>query len=147
MVVTGNSKNKQIKGRKRLWVIVDYRGLITKLNDAMDMYTGAGLENLIWRLKGTMVDVLSAVGLREANSILIDFLGVKINRHRRSRTFSCWWKLRENFTIFYALKGKSCIEFEIAYASRKKEIKVYQDNFLFYSKFVGLSNKVSWCNR
>ena len=48
-------------------LIVDYRGLIEKLDTAMDLYSGAGLENFDeGDLKGVVVDVMSSVaGLRE----------------------------------------------------------------------------------
>ena len=47
---------------------MDYRGLIEKLDTAMDLYSGAGLENFdSGDLKGVVVDVMSSVaGLREA---------------------------------------------------------------------------------
>ena len=44
-------------------MIVDYRGLIKKLDEAMELYSGAGLENFDGHdLKGVVVDVLSAIG-------------------------------------------------------------------------------------
>ncbi len=44
-------------------LIVDYRGLIEKLDTAMDMYSGAGLENFDGGdLKGVVADVMAAVG-------------------------------------------------------------------------------------
>jgi len=53
--------------------IVDYRGLIKKLDEAMDMYSGAGLENFDSAdLKGAMIDVASTlVQLRNAWSCLV----------------------------------------------------------------------------
>lgn len=55
-------------------LIVDYRGLIEKLDTAMDMYSGAGLENFDGGdLKGVVVDVMSAVGgVRDAYTRLIE---------------------------------------------------------------------------
>ena len=61
-------------------LIVDYRGLIQKLDDAMNMYSGAGLENFeAGDLKGAIVDIISAVGnLRQAYSRLEDvFVSIK----------------------------------------------------------------------
>ncbi|WP_040462057.1 type I restriction endonuclease subunit R [Haloplasma contractile] len=53
--------------------IVDYRGLINQLNDAMETYSGAGLENFDSEdLKGALVDVISVVSqLRGAYSNLV----------------------------------------------------------------------------
>jgi type I restriction enzyme R subunit len=43
--------------------IIDYRGLLDKLDEAMEMYSGAGLENFDGKdLKGTIYDVISVVG-------------------------------------------------------------------------------------
>ena len=55
-------------------LIVDYRGLIEKLDTAMDMYSGAGLENFDGGdLKGVVVDVMVAVGnLRNAYSQMVE---------------------------------------------------------------------------
>ena len=48
---------------KSYGMIVDYRGLIKKLDEAMELYSGAGLENFDGHdLKGVVVDVLSAIG-------------------------------------------------------------------------------------
>ena len=55
-------------------LIVDYRGLIEKLDTAMDLYSGAGLENFdSGDLKGVVVDVMSSIGsLREAYTQLTE---------------------------------------------------------------------------
>ncbi|MDQ0160740.1 type I restriction endonuclease subunit R [Alkalibacillus salilacus] len=48
---------------KDFGVIVDYRGLLDKLDEAMEMYSGAGLENFDPEdLKGALHDVVSVVG-------------------------------------------------------------------------------------
>lgn len=63
-------------------LIVDYRGLIEKLDTAMDLYSGAGLENFdSGDLKGVVVDVMSSVaGLREAYTRLTElFADLKIH--------------------------------------------------------------------
>ena len=74
------ARTNRIAEGKDYGLIVDYRGLIEKLDDAMEMYSGAGLENFdSGDLKGVIVDVISAVGsLREANSNLESvFSGIK----------------------------------------------------------------------
>ncbi len=44
-------------------LVVDYRGLIKNLDDALNMYSGAGLEKFDGsELKGVVVDVMNAVG-------------------------------------------------------------------------------------
>ena len=60
--------------------IIDYRGLLEKLDEAMDMYSGAGLENFDPEdLKGALYDVISIIGsLRQYHTDLINiFIPVK----------------------------------------------------------------------
>ena len=61
---------------KSYGMIVDYRGLIKKLDEAMELYSGAGLENFDGHdLKGVVVDVLSAIGtVRSDYSALMELL-------------------------------------------------------------------------
>ena len=43
-------------------MIVDYRGLMAKLDSAMEMYSGSGLEELdSEHLKGAVIDVVVCV--------------------------------------------------------------------------------------
>ena len=55
-------------------LIVDYRGLINKLDSAMEVYSGAGLEQFDSAdIKGVIVDIMACVGrLRESYSHLCD---------------------------------------------------------------------------
>lgn len=59
---------------KSYGMIVDYRSLIKKLDEAMELYSGAGLENFDGHdLKGVVVDVLSAIGtVRSDYSVLME---------------------------------------------------------------------------
>ena len=61
---------------KSYGMIVDYRGLIKKLDEAIELYSGAGLENFDGHdLKGVVVDVLSAIGtVRSDYSALMELL-------------------------------------------------------------------------
>ena len=58
-------------------LIVDYRGLISKLDEAMEIYSGSGLDNFdVGELAGAVVDVISCVGkVRETYSGLLDVFG------------------------------------------------------------------------
>ena len=68
------ARTNRLREGKEYGLIVDYRGLIQKLDAAMDMYSGAGLENFeAGDLKGVVVDVLAVVGqLRESHTNLIN---------------------------------------------------------------------------
>lgn len=60
--------------------IIDYRGLLDRLDEAMNMYSGSGLENYDPDdLKGAMFDVKKVIGdLRQTHSQLLDlFLPIK----------------------------------------------------------------------
>jgi len=61
-------------------LIIDYRGLLDKLDEAMEMYSGAGLENFDPKdLKGALYDVISVIGsLRQYHTELVNiFIPVK----------------------------------------------------------------------
>lgn len=61
-------------------IIIDYRGLLEKLDQAMNMYSGAGLENFDPDdLKGAIYDVISIIGtLRHYYTELLNiFLNIK----------------------------------------------------------------------
>ncbi len=63
--------------------IVDYRGLLENLDEALDMYSGAGLENFDPNdLKGSLYDIISIIGsLRQYYTDLINiFIPVKNKR-------------------------------------------------------------------
>lgn len=61
------ARTNRIHEGKDFGLIVDYRGLIDKLDSAMEVYSGAGLENYDSAdIKGVIVDVMSCVArLRE----------------------------------------------------------------------------------
>ena len=123
-------------------LIVDYRGLITKLDAAMDMYSGAGLENFEGSdLKGAVVDVMSAIGdLRQTNSRLEDlFLGIGNSRDTEEvEVFLADDKKREEFYNLLCAFGKALnivINSESVYAAfPKDELNKCKDSFIFYSK-------------
>src|SRR5690625_2927602 len=62
--------------------IIDYRGLLEKLDEAMQMYSGAGLENFDPEdLKGAIHDVISVIGsLRQYHSDLIQIFAPVRNK-------------------------------------------------------------------
>ena len=68
------ARTNRLHEGKDFGLIVDYRGLIEKLDSAMETYSGAGLENFDAEdVKGVVVDVMACVSrLREAHSQLND---------------------------------------------------------------------------
>ena len=134
-------------------LIVDYRGLIEKLDTAMDLYSGAGLENFdSGDLKGVVVDVMSSVaGLREAYTRLTElFVDLKNPRDTEEvEVFLADDKKRENFYNLLCALGKALnivLNAELTYAAvPKDELKQYQNTFIFFSK-VRRSVKIRYCD-
>ena len=134
-------------------LIVDYRGLIEQLDDAMDLYGGAGLENFDGGdLRGVVVDVMSSVaGLRDAYSQLMDlFADVKNLRDTEAVEVSLAdEKRRATFYNLLCAFGKALnmvLNSERAYAAlSREELKTCQDAFLFFAK-VRRSVKIRYCD-
>lgn len=123
-------------------LIVDYRGLIQKLDTAMNMYSGAGLDNYDGNdLQGVIIDVMSVVGeLREAYSQLCDlFTGVKnkndVNEYEDILADN---DLRNDFYNILCKFGKALaivLNSEKAYeAVPAQEINRYKSEFIMFSR-------------
>lgn len=133
-------------------LIVDYRGLVAELDAAMDMYSGAGLENFEGGdLKGIMVDVMAVVGgLREAYSRLVDmFVSVSMEDSEAVEVYLADNKRREDFYNLLCAFGRALnivLNAEQAYkAIPREERKKYQDTFAFFAK-VRRSVKIRYCD-
>ncbi len=63
-------------------IIIDYRGLLEKLDEAMNMYSGSGLENFEPEdLKGSIYDVISIIGtLRHHYTELVNIFACVKNK-------------------------------------------------------------------
>ena len=147
------ARTNRLSEGKDYGLIVDYRGLIEKLDTAMDLYSGAGLENFDSRdLKGVVVDVMSSVaGLRESYTRLTElFAGLNDPRDtEKVEVFLADDKKRESFYNLLCVFGKALnmvLNSEQAYAAfPKDELKQYQNTFIFFSK-VRRSVKIRYCD-
>ncbi|MDO5412779.1 MAG: type I restriction endonuclease subunit R [bacterium] len=147
------ARTNRLHEGKDYGLIVDYRGLIEKLDAAMDMYSGAGLENFdSGDLKGVVVDVMSVVGdLRNAYSQVVELFTpvADIGDSEAVEVFLADEKLRENFYNRLCAFGRALnlvLNAEQAYnAVPKEERKKYQDTFIFFSK-VRRSTKIRYCD-
>ncbi|MGN1135600.1 MAG: type I restriction endonuclease subunit R [Oscillospiraceae bacterium] len=136
------ARTNRIAEGKDYGLIVDYRGLIEKLDDAMEMYSGAGLENFdSGDLKGVIVDVISAVGsLREAYSNLESvFSGISNkNDTEEYEVALADEKTREKFYNCLSAFGRALsmvLNSEKAYSAvPRDELEKYKHSFVFYSK-------------
>lgn len=147
------ARTNRLRDGKEYGLIVDYRGLIQKLDAAMDMYSGAGLENFEGRdLRGVVIDVLDALGqLRTAYTNLIDlFADVKdLSDTEAVEVSLADEKKREQFYNLLCAFGRALnlvLNSEQAYAALPgEERKKYQNRFVFFSK-VRRSVKIRYCD-
>jgi len=127
---------------KDFGLIVDYRGLINHLDSAMEVYSGAGLEQFDSAdIKGVIVDVTACVGrLREAYSQLCDIFATIKNKEdtEEIEQFLSHDEIRGKFYDALCVFGRALnvvLNSEKAYAAFEKcEIGKYQSAFIFYSK-------------
>lgn len=147
------ARTNRLHEGKDYGLIVDYRGLIEKLDTAMDMYSGAGLENFDGGdLKGVVVDVMSAVGnLRSAYTQLVELFAPvgSISDAEAVEVFLADDKMRQDFYTLLCAFGRALhlvLNAEQAYnALSKEERQKYQDTFIFFSK-VRRSVKLQYCD-
>lgn len=136
------ARTNRLYDGKDYGLIIDYRGLIDKLDTAMNMYSGAGLENYEEKdLQSAIVDVMTVVGeLREAYSQLCDlFIGVKnkndTNEYEDKLEDE---ELRKDFYNLLCKFGKNLaivVNSEKAYeAVPREEISKYKAEFILFSK-------------
>lgn len=127
---------------KDFGLIVDYRGLIKKLDDALEVYSGAGLEDFESEdIKGVVTDIMSCISkLRESYSQLCDlFISIKNKEDTEEiEVFLSDDEIRAKFYNALCTFGRalnSVINSETAYnAMDKNEIAKYKSQFVFYSK-------------
>ena len=147
------ARTNRLHEGKDYGLIVDYRGLIEKLDTAMDMYSGAGLENFDGGdLKGVVVDVMSAIGnLRSAYTQLVELFAPvgNISDAEAVEVFLADDKMRQDFYTLLCAFGRALhlvLNAEQAYnALSKEERQKYQDTFIFFSK-VRRSVKLQYCD-
>ena len=147
------ARTNRLHEGKDYGLIVDYRGLIEKLDTAMDMYSGAGLENFDGGdLKGVVVDVMAAVGnLRSAYTQLVELFAPvgSISDEEAVEVFLADDKMRQDFYTLLCAFGRALhlvLNAEQAYnALSKEERQKYQDTFIFFSK-VRRSVKLQYCD-
>ena len=147
------ARTNRLHEGKDYGLIVDYRGLIEKLDTAMDMYSGAGLENFDGGdLKGVVVDVMSAIGnLRSAYTQLVELFAPvgSISDAEAVEVFLADDKMRQDFYTLLCAFGRALhlvLNAEQAYnALSKGERQKVQDTFIFFSK-VRRSVKLQYCD-
>ncbi|GGM28201.1 DEAD/DEAH box helicase [Paraliobacillus quinghaiensis] len=123
-------------------VIIDYRGLLEKLDEAMEMYSGAGLENFDPNdLKGAIHDVVSIVGqLRQHHSDLWQVFA-PIKNKRDTEEYEVLLedkKIRDDFYDVLSKFGRNvaiALESEQIYnALGQEELNKYKRDLKFFQE-------------
>ncbi|GMA58025.1 type I restriction enzyme R subunit [Alicyclobacillus sacchari] len=123
-------------------LIIDYRGLLTKLDEAMEMYAGAGLENFDPKdLKGAIYDVITIIGdLRHYYTELVNiFIPVKNkNDVEEYEVLLANDELRQHFYSVLSSFGRNlgiALESEAIYnALGADELNRYKRDLKFYQE-------------
>ncbi|UYO21134.1 type I restriction endonuclease subunit R [Bacillus sp. 41-22] len=122
--------------------IVDYRGLLDKLDQAMQMYSGAGLENFDPKdLEGAIHDVISVIGsLRQYHSDLLQIFTF-IKNKQDVEEYEVWLEDEERREGFYGVLsnfGKNLgitLESEKVYnALPPEELQKYKKDLKFFQE-------------
>ncbi len=136
------ARTNRIYEGKDFGLIVDYRGLIKQLDNALEVYSGAGLELFdAGDIQGVVIDIMASIAdLREKYSQLCDTLG-DVKNSNDSEEIEVYFENDDRRAKFYdalCLFGRALsivLNSERAYLTlEKSEIKKYQDAFVFYSK-------------
>ena len=146
------ARTNRLHEGKDYGIIVDYRGLIEKLDTAMDLYSGAGLENFDGGdLRGVVVDVMTAVGnLLNTYTQLMDLFAPVENKNDSEavQVFLADSQVRQEFYTLLCAFGRALnlvLNAEQAYhALSKEERKTYQDAFIFFQN-IRRSAKIRYC--
>lgn len=127
---------------KDFGLIVDYRGLINNLDAAMEVYSGAGLENYDKAdIQGVVLDIMSCVAkLRETYSQLWDVFATIKNKKdpEEIEIYLADTEAREKFYDALCAYGRTfttVMNSAKAFAAfERKEIELFRDTFVFFSK-------------
>lgn len=123
-------------------LVVDYRGLIQELDEAMNLYSGAGLEKFeAGDLKGTVIDMMAVVANLRQSYTRLDHLFLPVrNREDLEETerFLGDEAIRKEFYHLLCCFGKDLaviLNSEKAYQNMPQEERArYEEAFGFYSK-------------
>ncbi len=136
------ARTNRLRDGKEYGLIVDYRGLIKELDEAMEVYSGAGLDEFDPAdLRGTVVDVMSAVtNLYDSYGQLEDFF-FTIKDKEDTEAFEVYLAEEECRESFYQLVSRFgrdlylLLSSEIAFqAVGREKLDIYQQRLIFYIK-------------
>lgn len=122
--------------------IIDYRGLLKNLDEAMNIYSGAGLENFDSNdLNGAIYDVMGTIGkLREAYTNLVDifqFISNKNDKELLEQSLENEDKRKdfyEKLSMFSRYLGIALQSDKVYFSIDQDELKKYKDAIKFYQE-------------
>jgi len=123
-------------------LIIDYRGLLDKLDQAVQMYSGAGLEKFDPKdLEGAIHDIISIIGLlRQYHSDLLQIFA-PIKNKQDTEEYEIWLEDIELREEFYNVLSKFSRNLGIALESEKiynalssEELKTYKKDLKFFQE-------------
>lgn len=139
------ARTNRIQEGKDYGLIVDYRGLIEELDDALGTYSGAGLDGYESKdLKGVMTDVLNIVAeVRQAYANLENVLNDVKNKQdeeevevyladeaKRQEFYNCLSEFGKKLSLILA----SETAYDSIVKNDRQEMFKYKDKFAYYSK-------------
>ncbi|MDA2631656.1 type I restriction endonuclease subunit R [Bacillus cereus] len=122
--------------------IIDYRGLLDKLDQAMQMYSGAGLENFDPKdLEGAIYDVISVIGsLRQYHSDLLQIFA-PIKNKQDVEEYEVCLEDEDRREEFYGVLSNFGKNLGISLESEKiynvlppEELQKYKKDFKFFQE-------------
>lgn len=122
--------------------IIDYRGLLEKLDQAMQMYSGSGLENFDPKdLEGAIYDIISVIGsLRQYHSDLLQIFA-SIKNKQDTEEYEVWLEDKERRDGFYGVLSRFSRNLGIALESEKiynalpeEELENYKKDLKFFQE-------------
>ncbi|WP_341301051.1 type I restriction endonuclease subunit R [Lysinibacillus sp. FSL H8-0500] len=123
-------------------LIIDYRGLLSKLDEALQMYSGAGLENFDpTDLKGAIHDVITVIGsLRQHHSDLLQLFSA-IRNKRDVEEYEVLLEDEEKRETFYDTLSQFGRNLAIALESERiynalqpEELSTYKRDLKFFQE-------------
>ncbi len=125
---------------KEYGFIVDYRGLLQRLDEAMDLYSGAGLENFDpGDIKGAVLDIIKVIGdLRESHTNLLNIF-ISIKNKSDIEEYEILLEKQETREFFYEILASFSKNLSIARESEKiynaideKEMQKFKQDLNFF---------------
>ncbi|WP_409273317.1 type I restriction endonuclease subunit R [Neobacillus sp. SCS-31] len=122
--------------------IIDYRGLLGKLDQALQVYSGGGLENFDPKdLEGTVYDVISVIGsLRQYHSDLLQIFAPIKNKFD-AEEYEVWLEEEDRRESFYGVLSNFGRNLGIALESEKiynalpvEELQRYKKDMKFFQE-------------